>query len=137
MADLFAAAANSATAVTSDAAAVSASAAASRRVRLRYLPVDELAPGMALGEPLDFAERNIVQRHLADGHVLTPDDVAQLASSRAELVRVAVPDARSDAEIAAAAAFVRASVEEIFAGADLGEPALAALFARVLAYRSL
>lgn len=104
--------------------------------RLRYLPVDELAPGMALAAPVDFAERNVVRHHLPDGHVLTDDDLQQLASSRTELVRVAVPDARSDEEIAAAAAFVRASVEAIFAGADLGQPALAALFERVLAYRS-
>ncbi|WP_200385086.1 hypothetical protein [Rhodocyclus tenuis] len=106
------------------------------RSRLRYLPVEQLAPGMALAESLDFAERNIVRHRLPDGHVLTPEDVQQLDSSRTDLVRIVVPDARSDEEIAAAAAFVRASVEAIFAGADLGQPALAALFERVLAYRS-
>lgn len=112
-------------------------AADSGRLRQRYLPVEQLAPGMALGEPLDFAAAHVVHRHFADRHVLTADDVAQLAASRREPVRVLVPETRSEAEVAAALAGVRASVETIFAGADPGQPALAALFECVLAYRSL
>ncbi len=107
------------------------------RIRKHYLPFGEVAPGMILGEPLMLTERDVLRLRLPAGHELTEGNLRQLRALHAEFVCVAMPDLRSDEEIAAEAARAAARVMDIFAGADLSNPALAALFDRVLAYRSV
>ena len=107
-----------------------------RRVRKHYLPFGDVEPGMVLGEPLMLTERGMLRLRLPAGHELTEGNLRQLRALHAEFVCVIKPDLRSDEEIAAEAASAAARVIEIFAGADLSNPALAALFDRVLAYRS-
>lgn len=105
-------------------------------VRLLYLPFDEVEPGMVLGEAVTLTERNVVRFSLPAGHELTEGNLRNLAAHRAEFVCIARPDLRSSEEIAAAAAASAARVMHIFEGADFSQPVMAALFDRVLAYRS-
>lgn len=107
-----------------------------RRSRLHYLPFDAIEPGMILGEPISLTERNVVRFGLPAGHELTGDNLRQLAIHHAEFVCITLPDTRSDEEVARDAAAAAARVMHTFEGADLSQPALAALFDRVLAYRS-
>lgn len=106
------------------------------RFRRQYLPFDEVKPGMVLGETIMLADRNIVRYHLPAGHELTEDNLCQLAAHQAEFVCIAVPDTRSDEQIAVDAAAAAARTMKIFEGADLTHYPVAALFDRVLAYRS-
>jgi hypothetical protein len=68
--------------------------------------------------------------------MLTEDNLRQLAAHHAEFIFIAEPDTRSDEEIAVDAAKAASRVMDIFAGADLADPTMAALFDQVLAYRS-
>lgn len=111
-------------------------ASTGRRTRLRYVPFDEAEAGMMLGEPVALTERNVLRFSLPAGHTLTESNLRQLAVLRAEFVCIAEPDVRSDEQIAGDAAAAAARVMEIFKWADLSQPAMAALFDRVLAYRS-
>lgn len=106
------------------------------RTRKHYLPIMEARPGMVLGEPVFLSERNILRFSLPAGHELCEDSLRQLIAHRAEFVCIAMPDQRPDEEISLAAANSARQVMKIFEGADLSRPALAALFDRVLAYRS-
>jgi hypothetical protein len=106
------------------------------KMRMHYLPFGEIEPGMTLGEALTLSERHVVRFSLPAGHELTEGNLRQLAAHRAEFVCVAQPDTRSDEEIAVDAAVAAERVMRIFEGADLSQPVLAALFDRVLAYRS-
>lgn len=107
-----------------------------RKTRRHYLPFHEAAAGMILGEPVRLTDRHVVRFALPAGHELTEGNLRQLATHNAEFVCVALPDSRSDEEVAADAAAAAARVMNIFEGADLSRPALGALFERVLAYRS-
>lgn len=108
-----------------------------RRMRQHYLPFNEVEPGMQLGEAIALTDRSkIIRFSLPVGHALTEDNLRQLAAHRAEFVCIAKPDSRTDEEIANDAAAAAARVTHIFEGADLAQPVMAALFDRVLAYRS-
>lgn len=109
---------------------------AARRMRQHYLPFDEVVPGMVLGEAITLADRHVVRFSLPAGHELTEGNLRNLAVHHAEFVCISVPDTRSDEEVAAEAAAAAARVMRIFEGADLSQPMMAALFDRVLAYRS-
>lgn len=111
-------------------------AAAGQRQRLLYLPFNEIQPGMVLGEAVSLSNRNIMRFSLPAGHELSDDNVRQLAVHCAEFVCVALPDTRSDEELAHDAEMAAARVQRTFAGADLSQPALAALYQCVLAFRS-
>jgi hypothetical protein len=117
-------------------AADRAGAAAPPRTRLRYLPLAEVRSGMVLGAPLLVVERNTLRFRLPGGHVLTPGNLDQLAVFQAESVCIAEPDVRDAGAVAAEAAAAAARVLAVFAHADLTQPVTAALFDRVLAYRS-
>jgi hypothetical protein len=106
------------------------------RSRSRYLPLIEAEAGMVLGAPLRVSRQNQVRYALPAGHVLTDDNLHQLRAHRAEFVFVVEPDYRSDEQVALDAALAARRVMEIFAGADLEDPDLAALFDQVLTYRS-
>ncbi len=109
--------------------------APSVRLRRHYLPFDEIAPGMVLGEPITLADRHVLRFSLPAGHTLTETNLRQLAVHHAEFVCVALPDQRSEEQIAADVAAASARVKDICAGGDLVQPALAALYERVLAFR--
>ena len=108
----------------------------SRDKRLRYIPFDEIEVGMIVGLPVNLTERNILRLHLPAGHVLTEGNLRQLYANGAEFVCIALPETRSAEEIAADAAASAGRTLRIFEDADLGEPTMAALFDRVLGYRS-
>lgn len=111
-------------------------ASINRERRLRYLPFDEIEVGMVVGHPVNLSERNILRLHLPAGHVLTEGNLRQLYANGAEFVCIALPETRSDEEIAADAATSARRTLRIFQDADLGEPTMAALFDSVLGYRS-
>lgn len=91
---------------------------------------------MVLGEPITLTEHNIVRFSLPAGHELTEGNLRNLAAHHAEFVCIARPDTRSAEQIAHDAAVAAARVMRIFEGADLSQPAMAALFERILLYRS-
>ncbi len=107
-----------------------------RRMRKHYVPFGEVEADMVLGEPISLTERGVLRFSLPAGHALTEGNLRQLAAHHAEFVCILVPDTRSDEEIAAESAAAAARVMEIFSRANLANPAVAALFDRVLAYRS-
>jgi len=107
-----------------------------QRVRKHYLPVTEVAPGMVLGDAIFLSERKLLRFSLPAGHTLTEDNLRQLIAHRAEFVCIAMPDQRTDEEVSLAAANSAGQVMKIFEGADLSRPAIAALFDRILAFRS-
>ncbi len=106
------------------------------RTRPRYLPLIEAEAGMVLGTPVHMARQGQLRYSLPAGHRLTEDNLCQLAAHRAEFIYVAEPDTRSDEEVATDAAQAAHRVLDIFSGADLADPTMAALFDQVLAYRS-
>jgi len=106
------------------------------KMRRHYLPFDEIEPGMVLGEPITLADRHILRFSLPAGHALTETNLRQLAVHHAEFVCVALPDQRNDDEIDEDVAKATARVKDIFAGGDLSQPAMAALYERVLAFRT-
>ncbi len=106
------------------------------RTRPRYLPLIEAEPGMVLGTPVHMPRQGQHRYSLPAGHRLTDDNLRQLAAHHAEFIFVAEPDTRGDEEVAIDAANSARRVLDIFSGADLADPTLAALFDQVLAYRS-
>ena len=109
------------------------------RTRPRYLPVIEAEEGMVLGSPVKIVDpyRGVLRLCLSAGTVLTDDTLQQLRAHRAEYIFIDEPDRRSDEKIALDAAADAHRVMEIFSGADLSDPNMAALFDRVLTYRSV
>ena len=110
--------------------------AAPVRLRRHYLPFDEVEPGMVLGEAITLTDRHVLRFSLPAGHTLTETNLRQLAVHHAEFVCIAMPDQRSDEQIAADVAAATARVRDIFAGGDMSHPVLAALYARVLSFRT-
>ncbi len=106
------------------------------RTRTHYLPLIEAADGMVLGAPVIVKNHGIVRFSLPAGHALTHDNLRQLKIHQAEFIFVATPDERSDEQIAVDTALAARRTMEIFSGADLTDPNLAALFDQVLGYRT-
>jgi hypothetical protein len=107
------------------------------RTRPRYLPIIEAEPGMVLGSPVKVAINGVLRLSISSGTELTDDTLHQLRAHRAEFIFIAEPDTRSDEEVAIDAAAMAHRVMEIFSGADLSDPDMAALFDQVLTYRSV
>lgn len=105
------------------------------RTRIRYLPLTEVAAGMVLGVPAQAIEQGRLGLSFPAGQVLTAENVRQLIAHHAEYVAVAEEDLRSDAELVADTERVVREVAQIFEGADLSSPDLAALYEQVIAYR--
>lgn len=105
--------------------------------RLRYLSFSDVSEGMVLGAPLTIAEHGIANFSLPAGHVLTESNIRQMAVRRGEFACIAVDDPRSDEERAAEQAALTERLEHIFQVADRANPAIAGLYAAVLAYRSM
>lgn len=106
------------------------------RTRTHYIPIVEAEAGMLLGTPIKVVNHGMLRFSLPAGHVLTRDNLHQLTAHQAEFIFVAQPDERSDEQVAVDAALSAHRTMEIFAGADLTDPTLAALFDQVLSYRS-
>lgn len=106
------------------------------RTRPHYISLVEAEPGMMLGAPIVVSQHGFVRFSLPDRHVLTDDNLHQLRAHQAEYLFIAAPDTRSDEQVAVDAALAARRTMEIFSGADLTDPTLAALFDQVLAYRS-
>lgn len=106
------------------------------RTRTRYLPLEECEVGMVLAAPVSIVRHGILRFSLPAGHALTEDNLRQLLTHRGEFVFVAMPDPRSDEDVAVDAALSARRAMEIFAGADLTDPNMAALFDQVLVHRS-
>ncbi len=109
---------------------------AAPRKRLHYLPFDEVRAGMVLGRPVIVTESNIVRYSLLAAHALTEDNLSQLAAHRADFICIASDETRSEDEIDAEEMRATTRVLQAFVGSDLSNPTVAALFDRVLAYRS-
>jgi hypothetical protein len=104
--------------------------------RPRYLPLIEAEAGMLLGTPVTISKHDLHRFSLPAGHRLTRDNIHQLAAHHAEFIFIAEPDTRSDEQVAVDAAMAARRVMDIFSGADLAGPTMAALFDQILAYRS-
>jgi len=92
--------------------------------------------GMVLAATLKVVKQGRPQFSLPTGHVLTLDNLQQMRVNRAEFIFVSVPDPRSDEEIAIDTAAVAGRVLNIFAGADMSDPTMAAFFDQILTYRN-
>lgn len=106
------------------------------RIRLCYVALGEAQAGMVLGAPVSITHHGVLRYSLPARHALTEDNLSQLAAHRAESIFVAMPDVRADEQIAVDAARVAHRVLDIFSGADLSDPTMAALFDQVLVYKS-
>jgi hypothetical protein len=103
------------------------------RQRIRYLPIEDVTEGMTLAEPVaDSYQLSL----LPSGATLTQENMQQLLAHHVEFVCVALPDERSAESMEVDRASAARQVLEIFDGADLTEPNIAALFNCVLMYRS-
>jgi hypothetical protein len=106
------------------------------KTRHHFLPIEAAQVGMVLCEPVQIAERGFLSMTLPAGHTLTQENLNQLNAHHAEFINVDLPDERSDEQVAVDVALSARRVMEIFGGADLTEPHMAAFFDQVLTYRS-
>jgi hypothetical protein len=104
--------------------------------RTRYLALSDLAPGMVLAQPLTQVEHEVVTYTLPAGHVLTDENLHQLASHHAVGALVLQEIDRSDAQHLAHIQRQSARLQMIFRHADLTVPQTQALVAVLLAHRS-
>lgn len=105
--------------------------------RIRYLSIEEVAAGMVLGAPLVVAEQGVTTFTLPAGHTLSESNLEQILQRNAEWVCVVEEDPRSEAERAADVQAIREGLDFLFSQADRSQPAIEALHAAVLRYRSL
>jgi hypothetical protein len=106
------------------------------RTRPRYIPLEEAESGMVLGAKLDVIRNSVLRMSLQEGHQLDEDNLHRLRMLQMEFICVVYRDLRSDEEVALDAALAARRTLDIFAGADLTDPVMAALFDQVLLYRS-
>lgn len=104
--------------------------------RSRYLPLFELEVGMVIGKPLDIVEQGIVTFSLPHGHVLTQQNLEQLAVHNAAYACIEQEDERTDEEMRLLVEQQSSRLETIFSSADLGQSATRTLYLALLAYRS-
>ena len=106
------------------------------RPRPRYIASVDAEPGMVLGSPVRVVEHGRLRFALPAGHSLTRDNLHQLMAHHAEYIFITEADSRRDEDVAVDAALAARRVMEIFDGADLADPVMAALFDQILIYRS-
>lgn len=106
------------------------------RYRHEYMAIQAAATGMILAAPANAVAAGAMVFSLPEGHVLTEDNIDQLGRHRVEFIVVAVPDERTDEQVAEDRARTAERLRAIFAGANLSDPCTAALFEQVLAFRS-
>lgn len=101
--------------------------------RTQYIPIEQASEGMALGDAVKDTYQLTV---LPAGSVLTNENIQQLQAHAVEFICVSTNDERSGEDIATQSAEAAQRLSDIFAGADLTQPCLAALFKQLLQYRS-
>jgi hypothetical protein len=106
------------------------------KTRPRYITLIEAEAGMELAAPLSTVNNGRLGLTLPAGHILTIDSLQQLQAHKAEFMFVVEVDERPSEQIAVEAAQAAHRVMEIFAGADLSEPAMATLFNQILIFHS-
>jgi hypothetical protein len=106
------------------------------RTRHHYIPIVEARTGMVLSASARVIVRGMLSLELPAGHALTEENLQQLNTHHAEFIFVDLSDSRSDQQVALDAALAARRVMQIFEGADLTDPNMAALFDQVLGYRS-
>jgi hypothetical protein len=106
------------------------------KTRQHYLPIENVRPGMVTSAAVQIAEHGLLSMTLPQDHTLTQENLNQLVAHRAEFVNVYLPDHRTDEQIAVDTALSARRLLEIFEGADLSDPHMAAFFDQVLVYRS-
>lgn len=106
------------------------------RYRTIYLPMAEAMAGMTLAAPLDVNRHGQLRFSLPRWHVLTEDNLSQMAANHAEFIFIVEPDGRSEEQVAIDTAQVAHRIMEIFSGANLSDPILLALFDQILTYRN-
>lgn len=106
------------------------------RTRPRYITLMEAEVGMELAAPLTTVSNGRLGMTLPTGHVLSNESLEQLHAHKAEFMFVVELDERTSEQIAVEAAEAAHRVMDIFAGADLSEPAMATLFNQILIFHS-
>ena len=106
------------------------------RTRHRYLPIIEAQAEMLLAAPASAVTGGSVRFSLPAGHRLTEENLHQFVAHSVEFIFVDEADTRTDEEVANETAQVAGRVLQIFEGADLSDPNLAAFFDQILAYRN-
>ncbi len=104
--------------------------------RTRHLATHALRPGMVLAQPLTLVEHGFVTYDLPAAHVLTQENLHQLASHHALCVQIEQDDPRTDAQREADTQRQAGRLQMIFRHADLAAPESQALFQALLAHRS-
>jgi hypothetical protein len=106
------------------------------RVRHLYVPMEHIREGMVLGDSIQVSHHGYLSLTLPAGHALTDENIEQLGIHHAEFIPIDQKDQRSDEGVAVDVAQAVGRVLSIFEGVDLTDPAMAAFFDQVLAYRS-
>jgi hypothetical protein len=106
------------------------------KTRPRYITLSEAEAGMELAAPLSTISHGILNLTLPAGHILTHNSLQQLHAHKAEFMFIVEPESRPSEQIAIEAAEAAHRVMEIFAGADLSDPAMATLFNQILIFHS-
>ena len=107
------------------------------RIRPRYLTLIEAEADMVLASPVTVVNHGVLSMTLPAGHILTTESLQQLRSHQAEFLYVCEEDERCSEQIALDSASAAHQVLDIFAGAELSDPNMAAFFDQVLTFRSL
>lgn len=106
------------------------------RTRHHFISIEDARAGMVLSQSANIVDHGFLSLTFPAGHELTEENLSQLNTCHAEFIDIEVLDARSDEQVAVDAASAAKRVLQIFDGADLSDPNMAALFDQVLAYRS-
>ena len=105
------------------------------KIRYRYVPFNSVSSGMKLGEDVKVFHRGYFCLSLPEGHVLTVDNLRQLAAHQAEYILISEEDVRTPEQIESDASTALARVKIIFTGADFSHLATVALFNQILVFR--
>ena len=106
------------------------------RYRQEYVAAQAAVAGMVLAMPANAVAGGARVFSLPSGHVLTQDNLYQLARHRVEFIVVDVPDQRTHEQVAKERGNTSERMRRIFRGANLNDHCTAALFEQVLAFRS-
>ncbi len=101
--------------------------------RMHYIPIEGVAEGMVLAQAV---KNKWMRTLLPSGATLSQANIQQLLAHQVEFICVSHTETRSSAEVAVDAAIAARKILEVFSGADLSNPTMAALFNQVLMYRS-
>jgi hypothetical protein len=103
------------------------------RLRTHFISIKVAAEGMVLAD----AVKDKWHRTLSPaGATLTLANIQQLEAHQVEFICVSYLETRPPEVIAVDSAIAARKIMEVFSGADLTNPTMAALFNQVLVYRS-